>query len=170
MWFVSLAAARAKLWRLEKQKKIRKVGTVSFRSTGRPLDMYCTRKIAKGTLLHDLIVSKLVQPLFQRGVPLNREDGTYRSDCVIGEELYLELDRGTESLDQVLKHISGYLPCEGYILFVAPTEHRKNRVLRGVRGLEDKFLATTLKEAQHDILGEIWEDSLGNRTSIVHAL
>lgn len=152
---------------VSRKKEIHTVGQVSFRGTGRPLNVYGVKRWNGLSIKHELILSKFLWPYFEKGLRFRRGydvDPVLRPDAeVIGQNIYFEMDRGTEGIPKVRRVLAPYANTDGFVFFVTTTEDRVDAVLRQCEG---RIFCTTLEWAKEQPFGEIWKDATGRFVSL----
>jgi len=117
--FPSRQTGYRRLKRLEEAGLLHVVGFV--RTNGRPSDILCTSKIKAG--VHEIELGELLDELHERYGIGFEWGGRYQADATIGN-LWIEYDRGTESMRQVESRLHEYVHADGQVLFVTTTPER----------------------------------------------
>lgn len=169
-WFPNRNKALRRLRRLVGQNRIRLVGTVS-RKHGRPEQVYCRWRPKVDQLIHEVELTELCLCLdagkILRGP--HTTDDHIRPDAEVwigGRVFYLELDRGTMSYAQIERRFRLYENCSHFVLWVCPTEERKDGLRSRAARLRQTALFTTLADALADPHGLIWLDHSGGRATL----
>jgi hypothetical protein len=146
----SLAAKRKKaaawLCRQRRRGRVRVVGVIQRRDTGRPEVMY-GRRVAQVELDHEAHVSDV--RFHFRSWPFSRDArvGKTTSDGVLtidGRRCYLEIDMGTMTRKQMQKKWNRYgVVGDIFILVVSPTEARMDRMRGWAEKVKDVAFFTT---------------------------
>lgn len=94
----------------------------SHGTKGRPKQIVCTHKIKAG--IHEVELGLWLDTL-----PVSWEwGGAYQADATLFDCLYVEWDRNTETMQQLMARIRRY-PRDAAILMIVPDENRMDRVL-----------------------------------------
>jgi hypothetical protein len=169
-WFPSQHKALKRLRRLAAKQQIRLVGTVC-RSRGRPEHVFCGWRPKLDDLLHEVELTELCFRLdagrIVRGP--NATDERLRPDAEIwinGQRYYLELDRGTMSLAQILGRFAIYEGCPHFVLWVCSSEERMERMRQHAERLRTTALFTIFREALASPHAAIWRDFRGETAAL----
>jgi hypothetical protein len=169
-WFPSKNKALRRLNRLVEKGRVRLVGVVS-RKAGRPESVYCCWRPKPDQLLHDVTLTQLCLRLdagrILRGPHVI--DQRARPDAEVwinGRLYYLELDRGTMSHEQIVRRFRKYENCRHLVLWVCPTEARREGLRLRAERIRSVALFTTLAEALDSPHAEIWVDYQGHKASL----
>ena len=169
--FNSYKTANKWVARHRRAGRLREIGSIAFRSTGRPMKVYGA-KLWKGLKLkHEVMTSKALLPYFLRGMRFLRGydvDPVLRPDAETpgAVPLYWQMDMGTESIPKVAKVLRPYADSPGLVLFITTCEERVDAVLRASRNLADQLLCTTVDWVRAQPFGAIWRNVDGGTTSL----
>lgn len=150
---------------------LQEVGTIAFRSTGRPVKVYGAKMWKGLKLKHEVMTSKVLLPYFLRGMRFLRGydvNPVLRPDAETPGEvpLFWQMDMGTESIPKVSKVLMPYADSPGVVLFVTTCEERVEAVLRASRDLADQLLCTTIEWVRAQPFGAIWKNVDGGMASL----
>lgn len=170
-WFPSTNKAGKRLRRLVQKKQIRLVGTVC-RNGGRPEHVYCRWLPKADQLLHEIELTELCFRLdaetIHRGPHV--EDTLRGPDAEVwinGHRYCLELDRGSMRLGQIVsQRYRKYEGCLDLVLWVCPTEARRDTLRQRAESLRPIALFTTFAEALVSPHRDIWLDYQGERVAL----
>lgn len=170
-WFPTRSKALRRLRKLVLRRRIRLVGTVC-RSHGRPEHVYCRWRPKPDQLLHEIQLTDFCLRLDAGSVlrgPHVRDDGV-RPDAQVwtnGDMYYLEWDRGTMSYAQVVRHrFSRYADTGPLVLWVCPTDTRRDGLRARAGKIRHAALFATAAEALASPHGEVWLDHAGCRAAL----
>jgi hypothetical protein len=158
---------RAHRWlvRQRRRKRIRVVGVVQRRDTGRPELLY-GRPFPRGMEEHEVRVTDLA--LYFLKYPFSREAkvGRTHADAVMtlegGRRCFIEVDNSENmTAKQMTAKWRRYEGTEGDILVVCVTEGRMQRLRAGAELVKDRALFTTFARLQ-SAMTEPWVDWFGN--------
>lgn len=154
---------------LEKKEKIKVVGMIQAKGTGRPKKLFGTRAIKTDQAEHEHRITwvrvSYPKAAFVRGTAV---DPQYRADAEMQlEEFYMvEVDRGTESAEQVQKRFQVYAAYEGFVLWIAPDAKRREFMRKLAEPVAHNALFSTLPEVIESPFGNHWLDYYGQSASI----
>ena len=167
--FASTSAAYRSVARLRKRGKIRPVGTVMLKDSGRPLVVYCNTWQPKD-LRHEVLLTDFLllypQAIVRRGYAV---DETIRPDAELtfgSRRLLVELDTGEMTHRQVQQRWSVYRGVEDLLLVVTCSPTRLENLRRTCEAVANIALFTTLDQAKPSPFGEIWIDHFGNKAAL----
>ncbi len=150
-----------------RRRRIRIVGIVQRRDTGRPEVVY-GRRCQQDQIEHEVRVTDLALHFkdspFTRGAKVGRTE----ADATMirqGRPCYIEVDNsGKMTGKQMQAKWKRYEGVDGFILVVAVTEGRMQRLRRGAELVKDLALFTTFERLQ--CMPEAWIDWYGKTTNI----
>lgn len=164
--FPSYDTALQRLRKLRKRGKVRLVGRVQLKETGRPRDVYCGWHPKADTLLHELLLTRFLLKFPSQSIrrknlePFNHPD----AEILIGEtRYYVELDTGTMSHKQIEQRFDEYRGALGTILWVTLSEERLQGLRAKAGPIKDIILFTTLDRFLSDPFGSVWTLADGTR-------
>lgn len=170
-WFSNRGKALKRLRRLTEKKRIRLVGTICEKP-GRPQHAFCRYRPKADQLLHEVELTRVCLRLdagkILRGPEIENTDLAADAEVWInGQRYYLELDRGTSCVQQVVRRrFAKYEGCTSIVLWVCPTEAIRDGRRRHGQAIRSIALFTTFAEILADPHGAIWIDYGGARTSL----
>src|SRR5262245_28426370 len=146
-WFPTPAKARKRLRRLVAKQRIRPVGTV-VRRASHPEHVYARWQPKHDDLLHEVELTDLCLRLdagsIVRGPHVT--DTRIRPDAALsirGQCYYLELDRGTMGYAQMSGRFKLYEGFAHFVLWVCPTDLRRDGLRSRAHALRSIALFTT---------------------------
>jgi hypothetical protein len=172
-WFPSKGKALRRLARLVHRKLIRLVGTVCQKA-GRPENVYCRWLPKADQLLHEVQLTQLALRINAERIARGPHiaDTVIRPDAEVwinGHPYYLEWDRGTMSYGQVARQrFRKYEACRCMVLWVCPTDVRREGLRRRAEGIRHIALFATAGEALASPHQPIWVDYNGGRAPLPH--
>lgn len=159
-WFPSKAKALRRLNRLAAKGRIRLVGTVQRRPTGRPEHVFC-RYRPWAALLHEVELTEFCLRLdageILRGPHLR--DNTIRPDAVAtinGQAFYVEWDRGSMAKGQMAQRFRLYEGFPDYVLWICPDVERRDQLRTQAAALRHNALFTTAVDAVANPHAAVW--------------
>lgn len=160
--------ANRRLNRLARRRKIRALGLVLLKGTGRPQIVYGGRKIKLGMLEHEVLITELrlffFPHAFERSVPI----GKTTADALLTKDqtrFWIELDTNRMDARQMRAKWMRYGACQDFILIVCQSEKRLKRLKESAERVKHIALFTTMNRLK---LGrnEPWEDCEGKTTNV----
>jgi len=147
---------------------VKVLGVVQRRDTGRPEVVY-GRRCKPTEIEHEVRVADLALHFrdcpFQRGVKVGRAE----PDAVMvrdGERVAIEVDNsGKMTAKQMAAKWERYQDGNSYILVVALTEARMQRLRKGAEPVKDRALFTTFERLRSG-MPEPWVDWYGQTTDL----
>ncbi|WP_407652642.1 replication-relaxation family protein [Aporhodopirellula aestuarii] len=111
-----------------KRGSVKEVGTVLLKDTGRKNKVFCTQDIRPDRVRHELYLTKwLLNQEADYVVRYADVDASLRPDAELHFEdglLFVELDTGSESHEQVRQRMAVYQNCTDPVVWVCLTEKR----------------------------------------------
>jgi len=150
------------------RKRITVIGIVQRRDTGRPEVVY-GRRCKQDQIEHEVRVTDFA--LIFKDSPISRDAkaGRTEADGIMirdGDRCYIEIDNsGKMTARQMESKWQRYQGVVGYILVVAVTESRMQRLRKGADLVKDIALFTTFERLGSE-LSEAWTDWYGNTVRI----
>jgi hypothetical protein len=168
--FPNRKKALRRLRRLVEKGEARVVGTVS-RRRGRPETVFCGWVPKADTILHEVQITQLCLRIQAgRVVRGYGVDARVRPDAELwinGEHFFLELDRGTSGLrDVVAERFPKYEGGDDLVLWVCPTEARKERLRAQAGRLAAVALFATFERALASPHDPVWTDHAGGTAAL----
>ena len=161
---------KARRW-LEKQrrrKRVRVVGLVQRRETGRPEIVY-VRRCPADTIEHEVRVTDFALLFSDCRIVRDAKVGGTEADALMirgGERCYVEIDNsGKMTAKQMTAKWKRYSGVDGFILVVALTETRMERLRRGADLVKNVALFTTFARLQSG-MAEPWVDWYGRTARV----
>lgn len=160
--------ANRRLNRLARRRKIRAIGLVLLKGTGRPQIVYGGRKIKLGMLEHEVLITELRLHFFphpfERSVPI----GKTTADALLFKDqtkFWIELDTNRMDQRQMRAKWLRYGNCQDFILIVCQSEKRLKRLKESAQQVKHIALFTTMNRLK---LGrdKPWEDCEGKATNV----
>jgi hypothetical protein len=165
--FPSKAKALKRLNRLVQRRRVRLVGTVS-RKGGRPEHVFARCRPKPDQLLHEVELTEVCLRL-NAGIVLRGPQVTdkgLRPDAEVtirGHLYYLELDRGSMGFGQIERRFRAYERSRNVVLWVCPSEERREALRRRAERLRHIALFATLADVLAGPHTGVWLDWLGGR-------
>lgn len=169
--FPNRKKASKRLHRLAARRKLRLLGTVSLRN-GRPEHVYGRGYWNTTNLTHEVLLTQVCLKIdadeVRRGH--GEVDATLRPDAELhigGQRFYLELDCGTMGYEDVgRKRFTKYRSVDDLVLWVCPTEARREGLRCRAEMIRGTALFTTLDQALTNPHGPVWSDCDGVTASL----
>jgi hypothetical protein len=174
-WFPTRKKALRRLHRLVRRGRIRLVGTVCQKA-GRPENVYCRWTPKADHLLHEVQLTQLCLRLDARAILRgpNVTDAAVRPDAqawINGDVYYLEWDRGTMGVGQVVRHrFRKYERCRHLVLWVCPTDVRLEALRARAERIRSVALFAKARDAIRSPHAEIWVDYRGQKAALPRQL
>jgi hypothetical protein len=168
--FPSKNKALRRLNRLMRRRRIRLLGTV-WQHVGRPENVYGRWHPPAGHLLHEIELTRMcfrldAERIFRGPHVLDRDVYPDAEVWINGELYYLEWDRGTMGYSQIVRRFRKYERCRNLVLWVCPTELRREGMRARAATIRHVALFTTAGEALAFPHGEIWIDFQGQKATL----
>jgi hypothetical protein len=165
--FQTRQTAERRLKKLEESGRLRYAGRVSI-DGGKPIHLWCNRRFWDRMLRHEVDAMRVFYAYWPHAYALTGADADprWRADMELtiggiddGRKHMVEIDEGTEPLNQVRKRLAVYTDCPHTVLFVAPTLSRANEAIR----LTDnpRIYVSTIERCGVDPWGGHWRNCLG---------
>ena len=165
--FGSRQNAVRRLARLEETGRLRYVGRISLDDC-KPMHLWCNRPLPTRMLRHEVDLMRVFYAYWPHAYAVTGEnvDPRWKADMEltigpvgVGRTYMVEMDEGTEPVAQVRRRLAQYVDCPHAVLFVTPTGHRAEEIVR----LTDnpRIYATTLDRCLADPWGSHWRNSRG---------
>lgn len=169
--FPTRKKASERLARLTKRGRVRLLGTVSL-GDGRPQHVYGRGRCKRDNLLHEVQLTRVCLRIQAEEVRRGsgEVDGTLLPDAELvinGKQYFLEMDCGTMSYSQVVRdRFLKYRFAEQLVLWVCPTDARREGLRRHAEMNRATALFTTFAEAVTNPHAPIWVDFDGGRAAL----
>lgn len=171
--FSTRKKASKRLARLRERKQIRCIGTVALKD-GRPEYVYARgrHQWKADNLVHEVQLTQVCLKIHADNIQREPEkiDSYLRPDAelwIAGRHYLLELDRGTESIaDVVGTRFEKYQLTRDCVLWICPSERRLENLREQAAVLCLNVLFTTIDRALSNPHAAIWIDLAGNRVAL----
>lgn len=172
--FSNRRKAGKRLCRLRQRKQVRILGTVSLKG-GHPEQVYCRGRWWKAdNLLHEVQLTRVCLKIeadeIRRGQ--GDTDPFLRPDAELyinGQRFLLEMDCGTMSYGEIVrKRFAKYRACPDFVLWICPSERRRDGLRRHADLIRGTGLFTTLDAALANPHASIWMDVDGEKAALPH--
>jgi len=158
--------ARRWLGKKRRRGKVRVVGFVQRRDTGRPEIVY-GRRVKEDQIEHEVMIAEL-ELIMQSKIFREAKIGNTEADGMMirdGRKCWIEVDNsGKMTAKQMQEKWKRYGKIDGYILVIAQREARMQRLRKGAEAVKNIALFTTFERLTKG--EEPWADWFGNTMKV----
>jgi hypothetical protein len=169
--FPSKGKALRRLNRLVEKGRIKLTGTVR-RKLGRPEHVFCRSRVKTDQLQHEVELTELclrihAEKILRGPYVTNRDIRPDAEFWINGDLYFLEHDRGTSGYTQIVqKRFPLYERNRHLVLWVCPTDERREGLRRRAATIRHTALFATFRDAMASPHGPIWIDHDGGRVAL----
>lgn len=166
--FKSPKTARRRLRRLVDRRRLRIVG-VSYERGQKARNVFAVRPVKIDNVEHEMKLGSVLRAIKRAWDGCDIEVGSslpHLADAIVcrdGETLFIEQDNDTMGYAEIRRRLDEYDGCEGFIVFIADTDTRRDGILRNAVKYKDIAYACTMRELLDKAQGEILLDCEGAR-------
>lgn len=169
--FPSRIAATKRLAKLYLKKKISALGFEKHDFGGRPGVIYGRNgsSVSPQLAMHALGLSRVLLRYPGAKVIVAPPDNEYRPDAILTltETYYVEYDRDTENTTFLKKRFAGYVNCRNKVLWIVPSEARRQELMRNAEAVKKNSLFALESEVLATPKGNVWLGLSGKRWALV---
>lgn len=169
--FPTVKIAQRRLLKLVQKKKVHYCGSALMHDRGRPCNVYARWRPKHDNLRHEILLTEFLLPFIDaeivRGYEIRLPQRPDAKMTINGLVYLVEMDCGTMSYrDIVQKRFKKYEDYDGIVLWVCPTDVRKQGLIDRAERVKHNALFTTFAATLTEPFGGVWVDYDGQISSV----